>query len=219
MKEKNKLIIAILSVVLIVAVVVGATFAWWTWSSNAADNTNVTFTVTSGSDQLKAVLDADTTSFTGMGPAANCKGTYAKKATVKLFYLNQTGFPATIASTLKLAAEPTSTHSGTINKAKINWALTSVDNATACTSGKTGYIASGTLEGKAANATLYSGDLGVGTIATGTAFANPNKTLYLYFWIDSSYNYNNNGNSVVTDPMQDMTIKVAWSGTIQNAAS
>ena len=219
MKDNKKIFLAIVSVILIVIVVVGATFAWWIWTSDNANKTDINFTFSNGSDKLKAIFDADATAFDGFGPASTCKGTYAKKATIKLFYSNSTDLPATINSTLKLAAEPSSTHTGTINKAKINWALTSIDAATACVSGGAGYIASGTLDGKTTNSNIYSGNLGVDSIAVGTTMGNPNKTLYLYFWIDSSYNYNNNGNSVVTDPMQDLTVKVLWDGTIANDAS
>ena len=220
MKDSNKLIIAIVGVIAIVVAVVGATFAWWTWTSTDAEKTNVGFSVPSGSTQLKAILDADGTAFSGMAPAANCKGTYAKKATIRLYYQNATINPASISATLKLKSI-TPGHGvaeSSLAKNKINWALTSVDAATACVSGGTGYIAGGTLSDKTTNSELYTGNLGVGTIAANTNFGNPNKTLYLYFWIDSSYNGANSGNSSVTDGMQDMSLSVAWSGTITNAS-
>ena len=47
MKSKEKLLMAIIAVTLIIVLVGGATFAYWTWRSST--NTSVTFTVQGGS--------------------------------------------------------------------------------------------------------------------------------------------------------------------------
>ena len=44
-KDKNKLILSIVAVVLVIVLIAGGTFAWWTW--NSANNTDVKFTIQS----------------------------------------------------------------------------------------------------------------------------------------------------------------------------
>ena len=45
MKDRKKLIIAIVAVLIIIVLVGGATFAYWTWVTNTAQQTNVSFVV------------------------------------------------------------------------------------------------------------------------------------------------------------------------------
>ena len=81
-------------------------------------------------------------------------------------------------------------------------------------------ISQGNLGGKTAGntdaANIYSGDLKTETISGNTSMG-LKKTIYLYFFIDHTYNLANTGSEVVTDPLQDLSLTVLWSGTISNA--
>ena len=213
MKENKKLGISIALVLLLGIVIAGATFAWWTWTSSESDRTSVIFNVPSGSNQLKAILDSDTTNVSGMAPAASCAGTYSKMVTIQLYYQNETGADASLNATLKLESISEAANSNTY-KSVIKWALSTSGEKSTCDAN---IIEEGTLNNVAIDGEIYSGDLTAGTIPGNTAMA-LQKTLYLYFWIDGpNYNVTNTGNSVVNDPLQDMTLKVVWEGTITNA--
>ena len=211
MNNKRTIILTI-SILLFGLIVAGSTFAWYTWRSSDAERTSVTFSVPDGNDELKAILDADNTSYTGLVPASGCGSNNALMATITLHYKNMTISDAEISATLSLDSI-TNVHSGTIDKSKINWIISTNSRAT-CDSGiiRNG---SGTLDGKSAGDSLYTGNLTTGMIAPNTPLSS--KTLYLYFWLDSSYTSSNYGNSIVADPMQDLTIKVVWSGSITNS--
>ena len=134
--------------------------------------------------------------------AASCSGTYAKKATISLYYQNDSGSDANINATLSLDSI-SSIHSGTINKDKIKWVLTTT-TGTNCAAG---VFASGNLGGINVGDTIYAGDLGTGIIPTETTMG-LHKTVYLYFYLDHTYEIVNTGNDALTDPLQDMTLKV-----------
>ena len=213
MKENKKLVISIALVLLLGVVVAGGTFAWWTWTSSESDKTSVTFQVPSGSNQLKAILDSDTSNVSGMAPAASCAGTYSKMVTIQLYYQNETGADASLNATLKLASISEAANSNTY-KSVIKWALSTSGEKSTCDAN---IIEEGTLNNVAINGEIYSGDLTAGTIPENTSMG-LKKTLYLYFWIDGpNYNVTNTGNSVVNDPLQDLSLKVVWEGTISNA--
>lgn len=214
--DKKKLIGAIIGIIAFGALITGATFAWWTWTSDTANDTVVAFNVVDGSNKLKATLDATQTTFNGLYPTDSCTSTSngAQMVPITLYYLNNTKLPATISATLTLKTL-TPGHSGSLTeamKASIHWALST--SSTSCTSGALG---SGTLEEKTVNDALYTGNLGLANIPASTNTTMQTQQLYLYVWIDgNAMNTGNIGNSVVNDPMQDMQISVTWSGTINN---
>ena len=212
MEKKYNKIAAILVVSSLIMSLIGATFAWKRWEAGDYDITGVTFDVLNGSNNLKTILDADSTTFSNMFFAENCNGTYAKMATINLYYQNTTGYDAVIDATLKLESI-SSIHSGDINTSAIKYAITS-NTGSSCASS---VISTGTLNGVVAgntdNAIIYNGNLDTGIIPTNTNMG-LKKTLYLYFWIDSEYEIINTGSGVVTNPLQDLSLKVVWSGTI-----
>ena len=173
--NNKKTIIILISIILFGILVAGSTFAWWTWISSNEQNTSVTFTVTNGTNQLKAILDADTTVINDLAPTASCAGTYAKKVDVTTYYQNQSVVSAMINATLTLTSV-TSNNTAGIDRSKINYAITT-ESGSSCTH-LNNIIASGNLGGKANGDTIYTGDLAVGTIPTGTNMSS--KTIYLY---------------------------------------
>ena len=213
-REKiEKLLVSIVAVIVlgIIVVSVTATYAWWTWHTSNDERTIVNFNVPDGNNQLSAILDADSTNFTGLSSASGCSSDYASMATITLYYENLTQSNAFLETDLSLDSI-TNSHTGIVDRSQIHWALSTEPKATCSTGYLTG--GTGTLANKDDGDVIYTGDLGVGTISSNTSMQS--TTLYLYVWIDSNYEHFNYGNSIVTDPMQDMTVKVTWSGTITN---
>ena len=211
--ENKKVVVLTITILFLGLMVAGSTFAFWKWRTSNEDITGVSFTVENGANQLKAILDADTTTIDGISTARSCAGTYAKKVDVTIYYENESVSSAMLSASLNLTSI-TSNDTANINRAKINYAITTVSGSNCVNLNNV--IASGTLSGKANGDNIYTGDLGVGTIPTGTSMTS--STIYLYFWIDSSYTYANYGNSIVSDPMQNMIISVNWTGTITNSS-
>lgn len=230
MKDRNKLIIAIVAVLIIVALVGGATFAYWTWVSNSAQQTNVSFTLPEdaggadmdadgdGNPDLYATLEGNgTTTATDLKPTT-CNGSNAIVKTVTIKYRNQTVQAATISATLNVTAFtarstsylPTSTTLG-----YLKYALTT--SSTSCT---TGVQKNGTFNGLTFSSTVTPTNLPltlftqtISASADGAGGAEKTQTYYLYIWLDSSYEHTNTG-SVNSDPMQGLSFTTQWSGSI-----
>lgn len=207
-KKKNndnqKLLVTIIAVALIIAIIGGATFAYWSWQSNNAQKTNVTVEV----EGATFTIVGNNITNTGMYPTADCDGAGAlvgDVATVTI--VNETESPMT--ASLKLRASLTKKQ-GTLdatNKGKLNWAVVDTTAGTTCETT--------TYKGTLANVTTNTDiDTGISFVAAGTTRgAEPvttTKTYRVYVWLDSSYTYTNSG-STVSDPMQDLTISVKWS--------
>ena len=216
MKERDKLIIAIVAVVLIIIVVIGATYAYWQWSSNTAQRTNVSFTVPNSASVMGATLNGGGSStVSNLAPAACTNGTYAFKKEVTLSYYNQTPSTADIKATLTLSnvSQP---HSGTLRLNNLHYSLTTGTNAgNSCTSGTV--VAGGSTSAFPAftNGTKLLNAVTIKTAAanSGTSASPLSETYYLWIWIDSGDNGSNTGGTV-TDPMQDLSFTLTWTGSM-----
>ena len=204
-KETNKLLISIIAVALIIAIVGGATFAYWSWQSNTAQQTNVNVTVTGGS----LTISGGNLSNTGMYPTSDCDGTGALVGgTATVTAVNQTESPMTVKLFIRGTLSAKQGSLTTTNKGKLNWAVVQVTSPTATPSDntcKTGALASGTLATVTTNT-----DINTGITFTAAASTTTTKYYKLYVWLDSTYSFTNSG-STVSDPMQDLTISVKWS--------
>ena len=80
--EKEKKIAIVLFVLAIVFVIIGSTFAYWTWQSSEAQKTAVTFTVTSGFSCSADGGGNITSNDKQIIPATCTNNTYAIKRTV-----------------------------------------------------------------------------------------------------------------------------------------
>lgn len=106
--KKNIMIIGL--IILVLALIAGGTFAYWTWVTNTAQQTAVTFTIqgAGGEGPLDTeIFDATfegsgTLSATNLEPLATCNGTQCIKETVKVSYVNKTPYAATLSLQLKL---------------------------------------------------------------------------------------------------------------------
>ena len=219
MKEKNKLLIAIIAVLLIAIVVVGATYAYWSWQTAPNEQTNVSFTVPSGSTLLSASIDGGTMSVSKLAPTSCGNATYGAKSTVTLTYTNQSSATAFVSGTLTVNnfTKPHGSTSGTIKPTAtdlgyLRYTLRTGD--TSCTTGTE--IASGNFAAlyNKTSAQIMTNAALKKNIATGTT--NGTQVMHLYVWLDSSYNYTNIGSGVVSDPMEDLSFTISWSGSIDN---
>ena len=218
MKERNKLIIAIVAVVLIIVVVIGATYAYWQWSTNTNQATNVKFTVPTQDELLGATLNGGgSTTVSNLAPAACTNATYAMKKQITLTYYNQTSQTASVKGTLTVSnwSQP---HTGTLRLNKLHYALTTGTNGgTGCDKGTV--LAGGTTSSFVTSGALINNvEIKSVPARTGTKAAPKSETYYLWVWIDSTDNGSNTG-STVTDPMQDLSFTLTWTGSIANVTA
>ena len=196
--DKKNLIKSIVAVVAITLIVVGGTYAYWTWNSSDEQKTNVSVTVSGGS----LTITGDNVTSAAMRPTNNCSGAAALVGTATVTAVNETATAMT--ATLKLRASLTAKQ-GTLdntNKAYLKWAV--VD--TTSTTDKT--CASPDFSGTLANVSTDT-DIEVTTLSV-AASSTVTKTYSVYVWLDHTYEYTNSG-TTVSDPMQDLTLSVKWS--------
>lgn len=223
MKDRNKLILAIVAVVLIAVVVVGATFAYWTWTTNEEQRTSVIFSA--DIPGLYASIEGNgTTTTTALKPAVCTHSTNAIQKEIVITYLNETVQSATVSATLQLTAfnlRSASYVPTTENLQHLHYALTT-------TSGSCDASIATDLEGNQITGTFadltptFSGttmnNLPL-TLFTQTFTADANmtaedtQTYYLWIWLDTGYTHNNEG-SENSDPMQGLTFTTQWSGQV-----
>lgn len=239
MKNKNKnnnkaLILSIIAVTVIAALVVGGTYAYWTWVSNTAQRTNVNFSVSGGRDDKYADLMGNGTTGTGdvveLKPAPCTDSTFAIVKTVPIKWANFSQNNATVTATLSVTSfkfrsasyKPTTGSSGTLKSLK--WAIRE-SAATAATKAspntcETSATAKGDFSGltiPSSGTTVSSGlPLTLGNVsftATANTSTEQTKTYYLYIWLDYNYAHENIGD-INSDPMQGLEFSVQWSGTM-----
>ena len=210
MKDRNKLILAIVAVVAIVVIVGGATFAYWTWITADEQQTAVQFKVEVGLDA--ELVGGAATNITDLAPVSGCTASdHVAKLPLTLNYKNETTNGARVNATLTLSnfESPNGTPS-TEDLAHLHYALTTSDAS--CTTdaieGATGVFTatSGTL----LNDVLIKNDI---------TFKAPDnigsQDYYLWIWLDKDYGHQNIGNTN-SDPMQNITFTLTWSGQINN---
>lgn len=215
MKEKNKLIIAIICVIMIVVVVIGATYAYWQWTTNSAQQTAVEFTVPTKDAQISASLAGGaTTTVSNLAPAACTNATYAMKKAMTLTYKNLTTQTASVKATLTVS-NWTQPHSGSLRLNKLHYALTRGSAAGEdCAAGTNRTLVAGGSSSTFVTSGALINNIEILSVPANTSEST--ETYYLWVWLDSSDNGSNSG-STVTDPMQDLTFTLTWTGTISNS--
>lgn len=160
-ENRNKVIISLTIVAIIVALVAGGTFAWWTWSSGQTGNTDVEFTVTGGSMTIDG---GGVITGKNLVPTDQCDGTYAIVRTVTVSATNETNTSMT---------------------ASVQMNTTGVNAALKKTTFK--YYISETQGCNISSTTNFSGTSPV-TLTTFNVDPGKtvNKTYYFYAWLDSS---------------------------------
>lgn len=223
MKERQKLIFAIVAVLAIIVLVGGATFAYWQWSTSTEQRTNVSFTITESAlqGQLSATLQGNgTEAVSNLAPAACTNSTYALKKEVVITHKNATTQDATVSATLTVsnftAPHKTANATSISELSNLKYALTTGTNAgSSCTSGTV--VQSGNFSSLVFGSSSTSANSQTLFTQTFTSPANMvddgTQTYYLWVWIDSTYDGENVGNTV-SDALQDLTFTLTWSGTI-----
>ena len=221
MVETRKLIGAIVGIVAFIALIAGATLAYWQWTTNSAQRTNIKLNVIQGLEELMgANLDGGgSITVSNLAPASCTNSSYAMKKQVTLTYYNLASQSASIKGTLTLS-NPLQVHSGTLRLNNLHYSLTTGDNAgDSCTSGT--IVAGGANSAFPAftNGTKIINDiqLKLASPNSGTPQVPLSETYYLWVWIDSMDNGSNVG-STVTDPMQDLSFTLTWTGRMVTVA-
>lgn len=224
MKNRNKTLIAVGIVLLIIVLVGGATYAYWTWTSSNAQKTNISFTIPDMIEEgFYANLNGSgNVAATKLAPAECTNATYAIKKTITITHKNTTPITANVTATLsaKSLTWKYGNQSGVQGKlSNIKYALTT--SSSNCTTGavKTGTLSGLTVGATANTAATQNIKLFDQTFTSPANAANEStQTYYLWVWIDKNYAHQNVGNAN-SDPLQDIAFNLEWSGHMEQIAS
>ena len=169
--NKEKKIAIILTIAAIVITIIGSTFAYWSWQTNTAQQTAVTFTVQSG---FSCSADGGGNITSGekyLAPAACTNTTYAIKRTVTVSpTITQSGKQISLDLWLKV----NQIGSGLAASQNMKYALTT--SPTNCT---TGVVAQGNFNGATTNTEK--------TLLHEKAYSSTTTdTYYLWIWLDAA---------------------------------
>ena len=188
-KDKNKLILSIIAVILVIVIIAGGTFAYWTWTS--PNNTKIGTTI-KGADTSMTIDGGGDITAQKVVPTKSCNGSYAIVKTVKVSATNDTNTSMTATVNLDLTGLPAA-----LKTANMKYFI-SENSSAACTT-PTGTFAS-------------SGNSKEIATFTANAGATVNKTYYLYIWLAS----NAAGNPASE---QGQSFKITYTGSlVQNAS-
>ena len=190
--NSNKIIYIFLAIAVTMFLIVGGTLAYWSWQSAAAQNTAISFTLTSG---LSCSADGGgniTSSDVKLAPAKCTDTEHAIQRTITTSVTNSNEGSAYMSLSLKV----NSMASELAASQNFKYALTT--NPTSCT---TDVKETGTFTGAIANSsfTILDGDEYPTSPGTGT--------YYLYIWLDEAESNNNT---------QNKTFNLSLTGTCSN---
>lgn len=216
MEKKNisKVIISVIAVAVVIAIVGGATFAYWQWQTADEQQTLVNVTVAEGITMLIEPSQTLVGENGTLRPTNSCVD-YAFKANATVSIDNKTGVKAKPTFKLKFKS---SKALSTAAWGKVNYAITELNGD--CTSplyqgtfsmgSTTANTWADTDEIPRDNVTFTAPPYNGGTKAELGA---PTTHVYeVYVWLDSTYVGPVNTGTTVNDPLQDNTITVTWSG-------
>lgn len=200
-ENRNKVIISITIVALIIALVSGGTYAWWTWISADEDDTAVNITVKG----MTMILDGGgNITAQNLVPTSCTSTTYAVQRTITYSVTN----PTTIAATATIQLQPT-TLPTQLKNAKVMWKLTTAANC-----GGT-QVGNGTFSSASTSTPI---DLTTVAVPANTTTA-LTGTYYLSIWLDSTYTGTTNVGDTVNDTIQDKSMTLELTGEIAQNAS
>ena len=170
MKDKNKLIITIVVITLAAIVIVGATYAYWSWTTATNEQTNVTFTVSSGFSCGADGGGSMTSQQKILAPTSCTNPNYAFQKTITTNVTN--GRSGSVYMDLYLKVNQIGT--GLTNSQNFKYALTRQAND--CTSN---IVSQGTFNGVTDNGKVY--------LFRGSEYPTTDSdTYYLYVWLDAA---------------------------------
>ena len=232
--NKKTMIVSIIAVILTVIMVGGATFAYWTWQSNEAENTNISFQIRNSSNELYAIINGGepiSSTTVNLLPTDDCIGVYSLQRTISFTYKNATSAHFQITAQLDVTSfnlRETTLELTDDDLSHIHWAITTSNDS--CT---TNSISSGTFEGieftngSISNMTEDDDYGNIYQLNNGTPMITYNSgnneyhmnnesttsNYYVYIWIDEDYNHTNYGN-LNDDPMEGFSLILNWHGKI-----
>ena len=178
--DKQKKIVIILTVLTIVFVILGSTFAYFRWVSATNEQTNVTFTVSSGFSCSADGGGSITTQQKTLAPTSCTNSTYAFQRTIHTNVNNTSG--RTVYYDLWLDVNTI----GANLSASENFKYALTQQANDCTSN---VISSGTFSG------MSSGSVATLLIGVSNKYLSSSSgTYYLYVWLDAAETNNNTQN-------------------------
>ena len=218
-KINNKLTLTVLFIFSLIALIIGSTLAYWTWSSNNL----VTVNITTNMGGIGLTLNGGTATINGLAPARCTHSTYSAQVPITISRYNETQYPATVALSLKLTSL-TYNH-GTLTStdlSNIHYRLSTQNNS--CVTAVEGYdgnLVQGTLSGatigtqgtaQSQNTTLVDWNYSL-PASSGTQAVPIQETYYLYIWINLGYTFENIGSNQIQDPLQDLSFNISWSAS------
>ena len=197
MKNKNeqtyKIILTIVAVLMLIVLVGGGTYAWWTWRSGT--NTIVNITVSGGTYTLDG---GGNITAQNLVPTDQCNGTYAIKRTITAKATNNTNTAMTATVQLNPTTFPTQLRS--------QYLKYTVSTTNSCTTSEIK-----TFESVVQDTPFEIAEFDV------PASGSEEKTYYLFIWLDSSYTPSTpNVGTTVNDPMQNKSFTLELTGTMTN---
>lgn len=128
--EKNNLIIAIVGVIAIIAIVAGSTFAYWSWRSDAANQTNVVVTVKGAEMPIVGPIFTSNT----LRPTNDCDGAATISGEVTISVINHTETFMRATPRLDVTLKPKSGRTLTSDAlSHLHWALVETTSSTTMT--------------------------------------------------------------------------------------
>ena len=222
-KKNQKIILSIISVLIIGIIVTGATFAYWNWVVDAANETELDFVVLGNDVQSKLYAKLDGTGMTeikNLHPS-KCNEESAILKKIDISYLNKLKQSATITATLKVSEFNIKEYVPMEEQLKyLKYSLTHTE--TSCETNIVKNSSNEELTGDFSSLVFENGEVSnlpnnlfSQTItAPASMTGEQGVTYYLWIWLDSKYEHINVGNNN-TDPMQELNFKVQWSGTVE----
>ena len=204
--ETNNILMILASIAIIVAIIGGATFAYWSWESNTAQKTTVDVTVAGGSLTIDggAVTTIENNT---MYPTNDCDGVAAligSESTVTATNDTATSMTVSLSIDAKIT-QGTAGFPSVTDRSYLKWAIVDTGDDTV-TCGNS--LITGNFETVTSSGTFFPIDTGINfSVPAETELT---KNYRIYVWLDATYEFTNSGDNV-TDPMQNLGISVKWS--------
>lgn len=210
----KKILITLLIVILIILIIGGATFAYWRWESANNQKTLVNITVTGGT----LTITGNNITSEGMYNTADCDGSGSlggELVTVTAENGTETDMTVFLAlrATLTKKYGTSYTVSNTDSRQYLKWALvdTAISGQTCANTPYKGNFAGATTNTDIAVVDTSKNPATTPMTFTATKSRTTTKTYRLYVWLDSSYTPPANVGDTISDPMQELSMKITWS--------
>ena len=208
---KKKFISSIIIVLLIIIVIAGATFAYWQWMTSEEEETSISLKVEGDTSNMSAKIDGGSSiDINSLIPTSNCLSSDALQKEITITYINNTDISGEIVANLDITSFTANNGNPSDDQLSyLKWVITNTKDS--CT---TGIIQSGDFSNVDYQNLPQNLITIQNNISSNISIETQIQPLYLYIWLDSTYEHINIGNSN-TDPMQNLNFTLEWSGIIR----